>query len=404
MAFEVVLPRLGWNMEEGTLTGWRKHDGDSVKAGEVLFEVESDKAVQEVEALESGVLRIPDDSPAPGTTVTVGTVIAYLVQPGEQMPSKSAPIAAARDVSAQVTPRPSASSRVTPGASASARVPTAPVPSTQGPPGPAPGRRHPAISPRAKRVAAELRVEWMRLRGSGSTGRIVERDVRTAAAGTPAGAAAMSASARTPAPVTLTTEADASEMVRLRRHFTSSSASVVPSCADFVLKAAAFALQEHPDLNARFEQGSIVRPEEVHIGIALDAEEGLLVPVVHDVQSRTLMEIARETADLIERARSGGLRPEELGGGTFSIIDLGLYEIDAFTPVINLPECAVLGVGRIVARQVVVDAEAGTTAIRSMAALSLTFDQRLVESAPAARFLQRVKQCVEAPYLWLAGR
>jgi pyruvate dehydrogenase E2 component (dihydrolipoamide acetyltransferase) len=139
----------------------------------------------------------------------------------------------------------------------------------------------------------------------------------------------------------------------------------------------------------------------VHIGIAVDTDRGLLVPVVRDVQSKSLRQITQEAAALIAQARSGHVNADDLRGGTFTITNLGMYEIDAFTPIINLPECAVLGVGRIVAKQVVVDADAERVAIRRMMFLSLTFDHRLVDGAPAARFLQRVKQYVEQPYLWL---
>jgi pyruvate dehydrogenase E2 component (dihydrolipoamide acetyltransferase) len=135
--------------------------------------------------------------------------------------------------------------------------------------------------------------------------------------------------------------------------------------------------------------------------VAVDTERGLLVPVVRDVQAKSLRQIAKEAAAFIEQARSGHVSPDDLRGGTFTITNLGMYEIDAFTPIINLPECAVLGVGRIIAKQVVVDADAERVAIRRMMFLSLTFDHRLVDGAPAARFLQRVKQYVEKPYLWL---
>ena len=156
-------------------------------------------------------------------------------------------------------------------------------------------------------------------------------------------------------------------------------------------------------LNARFEGDSIVQAATTDIGIAMDTERGLLVPVVRDVQAKSLRQIARETAALVEKARGGRITAAELHGGTFTISNLGMYEIDAFTPIINLPECAILGIGRIVAKQVVVDVEAGQVAIRHMMFLSLTFDHRLVDGAPAARFLQRVKQYVEKPYLWLVS-
>jgi pyruvate dehydrogenase E2 component (dihydrolipoamide acetyltransferase) len=137
--------------------------------------------------------------------------------------------------------------------------------------------------------------------------------------------------------------------------------------------------------------------------VAVDTERGLLAPVLRDVQAKSLLKIAQESADLIERARSGQVRADELQGGTFTITNLGMYEIDAFTPIINLPECAILGIGRVVPKQVVIDLDAERVAIRHMLFLSLTFDHRLVDGAPAARFLQRVKQYVEKPYLWLVA-
>ena len=137
------------------------------------------------------------------------------------------------------------------------------------------------------------------------------------------------------------------------------------------------------------------------IGIAVDTEKGLLVPVIHDAQTKSVQAIAVESARLIEQARAGKAALDDLTGGTFSISNLGMYEIDAFTPIINLPECAILGIGRIVARPVVVDAEAETIAVRKMVALSLTFDHRVVDGAPAARFLKRIKQFVEQPLVWL---
>ena len=141
----------------------------------------------------------------------------------------------------------------------------------------------------------------------------------------------------------------------------------------------------------------------MHVGLAVDTDRGLLAPVLRDVQAKTLRQLAQESAALIEQARAGRLAPEALQGSTFTITNLGMYGIDAFTPIINLPECAILGVGRIVPKQVVVDAEAERVAIRQRVWLSLTFDHRLVDGGPAARFLQRVVQLVEAPYLWLAG-
>jgi len=511
MPFEVVLPRLGWNMETGRLGEWLKKDGERVEAGEILFTVEGDKATQEVEALESGILRIPPDSPPPGKEVPVGTLLAYLLAEGE-----AAPFAAA----AEQRISESANQRTL------ALRASASVDESAGRQTPAPGQVQvgelvdqeyavrttqdaPAISPRAKRVARELGVDWTGLKGSGRTGRIVERDVRQAAvavttrrsqgglarrlaaelgvdvqalaarmpgkrikradieaeaerlkaekakieaatapepvapsappllrppaaaptgavhpAGTshPAGtllpittvrrtiADRMAASAHTVAAVTLTTEADATELVRLRRQLKEDGSQPVPSVGrsvpsynDLLAKLVAQALLEHPMVNARFDGDTIVQAATANIGIAVDTDRGLLVPVLRDVQNKSLRQIARESAALIEAVRTGRVNADDLHGGTFTITNLGMYEIDAFTPIINLPECAILGVGRIVPKQIVVDAEAERVAIRHMMFLSLTFDHRLVDGAPAARFLQRVKQYVEKPYLWLVG-
>jgi pyruvate dehydrogenase E2 component (dihydrolipoamide acetyltransferase) len=240
----------------------------------------------------------------------------------------------------------------------------------------------------------------------------------------------MAASAHTAAAVTLTTEADATELVRLRKQLKDDAvgaglapaqlapaqlapAQPVPSYNDLLAKLVAQALMEFPMVNARFEGDTIVQAATANIGVAVDTDRGLLAPVVRDAQAKSLRQIARESAMLIEKARSGRISVDELHGGTFTITNLGMFDIDAFTPIINLPECAILGVGRIVPKQVVVganpqwspdtDIETLRVAIRHMMFLSLTFDHRLVDGAPAARFLQRVKQYVEKPYLWLVG-
>jgi len=161
------------------------------------------------------------------------------------------------------------------------------------------------------------------------------------------------------------------------------------------------ALREFPDLNASLVDDAVVRHEAVHLGMAVDTERGLLVPVIRDAGAKSVQAIATESARLIADARAGKATPADLRVGTFTITNLGMYDIDAFTPIINLPQCAILGIGRIVARPVVVDEEAETVAVRKVVALSLTFDHRVVDGAPAARFLQRIKQFVEQPVIWL---
>jgi len=210
----------------------------------------------------------------------------------------------------------------------------------------------------------------------------------------------MAHSAHDTAPVTLTTEADATELVRLRETLkTDPLTKVAPSYNVLLAKLVAVALVEHHDLNATIEGNEIINWETVNVGIAVDTERGLVVPVLRNVETKSLQQLAFEAEELLGRASQGKALPDELTGGTFTITNLGIYDIDAFTPIINLPECAVLGVGRLNRKPVVTAGD--TTVLCTMLALSLTFDHRLVDGAPAARFLQRVKQFVEQPYLWL---
>jgi pyruvate dehydrogenase E2 component (dihydrolipoamide acetyltransferase) len=469
VAIEVVLPRLGWDMTEGSLVEWLKKDGDAVRVGDVICTVEGDKAINEVESLDEGILRIPPDSPSPGVKVPVGTVLGYLVQAGERAPFEPVSDAGTqgrRDAAtsaatgAVAEPSTAAVAGTDHGASFTVRFPDTqhPTPDT------------PSISPRARRIAAELGVDWTNLQGSGRTGRIVERDIRAMAAApsppapsptwgggeaVPAAADSRSSpsmpaaparpiepaaaptsppprggegaggegdrrtpltgirrtiaerlatSARTVVPVTLTTEADATDLVGLREQIKRDPAGSnlpVPTYNDFLAKLVALALQEHPALNASLVGEEIVWHAAVNVGLAVDTDRGLLVPVVRDVARKPLQQIAEEAARLVEQARTGQIATDDLRGSTFTITNLGMYEIDAFTPVINLPDCAVLGVGRIVAKPVVIDAESEKIAVRKMLAVSLTFDHRLVDGAPAARFLQRIKHLAEHPTLGL---
>lgn len=468
MAVEVVMPRLGWGGEEGSLVEWLKQDGDEVRPGEVICTVEGEKAVNEVEALDRGILRIPPNSPPPGVKVPVGTVLAYLVTPGEKHPfaDSSIPVTSSSATRANENEE-RRSLPVAPGAEAAAAVDeiaTTPPLRGSSPPQQRVGKAGPAASPRARHIARELGVEWTAMDGSGRTGRIVERDVREAATlirsetgaarfspivrrvaqdlgvdldalarakpglritrveveeaararetpriqGVPMNgvrrviARRMAESARSVAPVTLTTEADATDLVRLREQLKKDRIGTelpVPTYNDLLARIVAVALQNHPSLNASLEGETIVQHPSVNTGIAVDTDRGLLVPVIRDVGNKSIGQLARESAPLIERTRAGRATAEDLSGGTFTITNLGMYEIDAFTPIVNLPETAILGVGRIVAKPVVLDEASETIAVRKMMALSLTFDHRIVDGAPAARFLQEVKRLVERPTL-----
>ena len=387
MAVEITVPRLGWSMEEGIFVGWLKRDGEAVKVGEPLFTLEGDKAAQEVESLDSGILRIPADGPKEGQTVAVGAVLGYLVQPGEA-----------------VAPRSASGGRAL--ASGGCEPPG------RGPEGshpPLAPSRSPVASPRARRVAAELGVDWARLEGSGRTGRIRERDVRAASVPGAAGqviplsptrrliAERLVAGLHQTAPVTLTTTADATNLVNLREQF-KAAGGPLPGYTDFLVKLTAVALEKHPLLNARWQGDHLLIPEGIHVGVAVDTEAGLLVPVVRDVPRLTLRQVAARIRELAELARGRRLTPEQLQGGTFTVTNLGMYGIDAFTPIVNPPQGAVLGVGRIV-RQPVVHND--LVVVRDRVVLSLTFDHRIVDGAPAARFLDTLRQCVEQPCPWL---
>lgn len=393
MAFEIRVPRLGWNMESGVFAGWLKKDGDRVEEGTPIFSIESDKALQEVEAFASGILRISPGCPAPGTTVEVGALLGYIAQPDEALEFEGA------------------------AASVSAAPPPVPVPT---PPAAAPASpaEAPAASPRARRVARELGVDLSQVQGSGREGRIVERDVREAArlvgakpqappteAGTPLSsvrstiAARMHAGVTEAAPVTLIAEADATELFLLKSRLESDAGrdSRGPTFTDLFVLICAKALTAHPELNARFEGGKVFREESVHLALAVDTPDGLLAPVIRDAQAKDLATICRETATLIERARARKLLPEELQGGTFTLSNLGMYRVDAFTPILNLPQCAILGVGRISWKPAV---HGGKVVPRQRVTFSLTFDHRVVDGAPAARFLSTLCEYVEKPDTW----
>ena len=212
----------------------------------------------------------------------------------------------------------------------------------------------------------------------------------------------MAQGAQTTAPVTLTTEADATDLVTVREQFKAALGPrdmVVPTYTDLLAKLTGIALLEHPMLNASWQEDKILVSKEIHIAIAVDVEAGLVVPVIRDVPAKSIQQIAEESRGLAKKARDRQLGIDDLQGGTFTITNLGTYGIDAFTPIINLPQCAILGMGRIIEKPAVVN---GTMMPRKLMALSLTFDHRVVDGGPAARFLNRVREYVEQPYQWLS--
>ena len=452
MATEIIMPKLGLTMTEGSIVHWMKHDGDTVKKGEPIFEVQTDKVVLEVEAPSDGVLRTLTGE---GITVPVLTIIGWVVAPGEAVPAGGA----------------------TAPASAEAAVPSAPV-AEKAAPAAEPlagisGGRVPA-SPAAKRIARESGIELVAVQGTGPGGRVVARDVEEAAeamrvkaspvarrmardagldlsgvtgtgpggritkedveralaatptpfpAAVPVAAPAsvipanaekipvagvrkviferMAYSSNTVARVTEFVEVDATSLVEIRTRLkdTLQKAEGLPvGYNDLLIMIVAKALKEHRLVNSTIADGEIRLLPQINIGLAVDTERGLIVPVVRDADTKNLAEIVRDVRALVGRAAEGKSLPDDMAGGTFTITNLGMYEIDGFTPIVNLPESAILGVGRIQAKPVVRD---GQIAVRQMMTLSLSFDHRSIDGAPAARFLQRVKHLIEDPYLML---
>ena len=407
MPYEIVMPRLGWNMEEGTLVEWLKQDGDPIIQGEMVCTIEGDKAAADVESFEAGILKIPHASPPPGQTVPVGTLLGFIVAEKELATfdpnADRADDAGSEGVAvgpAEGT-APDGISFADPGTGTELERATPAATGRE--------RGAPAISPRARRAAQSAGIDWRSLKGTGRSGRIVERDVLEAArqheaavdgtdgkAGSGQGdmrriiARRMAEAHQTTAPVTLNTEAD---MTALSSLFEDTDR---PSWYDLMARITAVALAEHPVMNASWRDG-VVLNEGIHIGIAVDTPGGVIAPVIRDVPGKSLGEISTVTKSLIQAAQDGGLTLDQVEGGTFTLTNLGMYDVDAFTPIIHYPQCAILGLGRAVPKVVVVDESSGETGVRRMMALSLTFDHRIVDGAPAARFLQRIKQLAEAP-------
>ncbi|MDO8749800.1 MAG: dihydrolipoamide acetyltransferase family protein [Dehalococcoidia bacterium] len=390
MPTDVILPQWGMNMQEGTLVKWLKREGDPVAQGEPLVEVETAKINSELESPSAGV--VAHILAAEGSTVAVGSVVAIIAAPGE-------------NVARPVPATPSATTRAAPNSVAPA---ASPRPTTAAAPG--------QVVPTARRLAQQHNLDMALVQGTGPGGRITEADVQRAldARARPAPppgvtpltgvrktiAERMLLSIQTMAQVTITTEADVTEMVALRKELLGQwrAHRLRPMDQDLVVKAVARALAEHPHVNAVLDSSGLRHIAEVNIGVALALSEGLIVGVVHNANKKTLLAIAQEVREMAAKARDGKLSPEDVTGSSFTITSLASFDIDAFTPIINPPEVAILGVGRIVEKPAI---HQGEIAKRSMVFLSLTFDHRALDGAPAAQFLQTVKRYLEEPR-WMA--
>jgi pyruvate dehydrogenase E2 component (dihydrolipoamide acetyltransferase) len=432
MAMEITMPQLGLTMERGKVVKWLVGVGDTIARGQPIFEVETDKAIVTVEAQQSGkVARI---LVAEGEEAPVGAAVAVLEGEGAaRAPAPSEPKREAEPAAGAARGEASWKARV------EARKAGLDIASIAGS---GPGGRVVAAdvaravaakaavrveavkaTPAAEKLAAVLGLEMAGIAGTGPGGRVMEEDVLRAAAAVIRGRGAVEAapavpsgvveripltgvrglvsrrmaeSARETARVTLFREVDATALVGLRERLKGEGVEVTYN--DILVWVCAEALRRHPEANARLGDGVIERLGEVNIGLAVETERGLLVPVIKGADRMRLREIARERARLVEAARSGRIGPDDLTGGTFTITNLGMYGVEGFTPVINLPECCILGVGRMVKKAVVVGEE---VAVRPMMVLSLAFDHRVIDGAPAARFLETIARLVEEPVMIL---
>ena len=388
MITEVRMPKLGMAMKRGAVTKWLKAEGDAVQEGADLFELASEKITAVVPAPASGVLgRVVAEL---ATELPVGALLALIGEPGDAFPPREELAGAGGPPAASPAPAPATA----------AGAPAAPAAV------PAAGEGAPA-SPSARRRARELGVDIAQVPPSAPGKRIMVEDVEGFAAAaeaeaTPAGrvvpfvgirkvvAERLTESQRTMAQVTISREAGAGGLVARRAALAAgfeAATGVRLTYTDLLVQAVAELLADHPLLNATLTEQGIVCAPAVHMGVAVALEDGLIVPVVRDAGSRSLAGIARDRVDLAAKAQAGTLTMEEVEGGTFTISNLGSFGADAFTPIVNPPQCAILGVGRIVDKPVAVD---GLVEVRPTLWLSLTFDHRIVDGAPAARFLQQL--------------
>jgi pyruvate dehydrogenase E2 component (dihydrolipoamide acetyltransferase) len=441
----VEMPKMGDTMEEGKILRWIKHEGDPVNKGESLAEVETDKVNIEIESFASGVLRkilVPE-----GVSAPIGAGIALIGAADEPLPDLLAGNGSAK--AAATTPKEmekgattSEGSRQTfrfaqgdnRGQQTAPSQATSQQTSVQSPPGTeSQGRIF--ISPIARRIAEEHQLDYSRVEGTGPNGRIIKMDVEAALAqrqAIPAMLAPIQAPAPEAAPSAIetgevieipltamrrtiakrlsqsmqtaphfyvTSVIDTGKLADLRRQINEYAQKepdpVKVSFNDLIVKAVALALVRMPQVNVSFAEDRLIQKKQVHIGMAVSLEQGLIVPVLRDADQRRILAIARESQRLAELARTGKLRPEDFSGGTFTVSNLGMFDVDSFTAVINPPESAILAVGSITPTPVVVD---GQVVVRDRMKVTLSCDHRAIDGATAARFLQEVKRLLEEPF------
>jgi pyruvate dehydrogenase E2 component (dihydrolipoamide acetyltransferase) len=401
MAISVVMPALEMAQETGKLISWLKKEGESVAKGEPLLEVETDKAVMEIESPAAGVLAgIKVDA---GVEVPVGRTIAWIVQPGEVPPTDELAAASGRKTTAVVSSTTSVSEFA-----------------SQTPPPPQSVTRHVKISPKARRLASERGVNLSDVRGSGAGGEILASDIvgvaESNASAPPAKIASGNSIARLMADRTthswttvphffVVREVDAGALNEARLKLgpaIDKSHRVKLTHSDLLVALVAAVLQKHPRINSSWSSEGTCANSEINIGLAMAVDDGVVAPVIHKAAHTELGEIALQRRGLTERARGGKLRADDIRGGTFTISNLGMFRVDAFTAIIIPPQAAILAVGAITDRVVPVG---GLPGVRPMMTLTLSSDHRVVDGARAADFLRDLVEAIlnPLPYFKTAG-
>lgn len=400
---EVIMPKMGDGMEEGTLLEWLKKDGEEVKSGEVIGTIQTDKATLELESPGKGVLT--GILLKPGETVPVGQAIAAILKAGEALPAGWGSGKASKAVTEVASP--AGASETVPAASAVEHEPKETKSS---------GRIK--ASPLAKKVAAETGVDLAMIEGSGPGGRIVEKDVRDAigSQGTkmpnlpPAASAAdvkiplsrlrgiiaqRTAQSKQQVPhFYVTVEVDLDRIMMIREAFKEEDAGKI-SVNDFVVRAAAMALQEMPIVNSTYLGDHILQSGSVHVGIAAAVDDGLLVPVIKNCEQLTLRQISDASRDLVTKARDGKLHPDEMSGSTFSISNMGMLDVDNFAAIINQPNAAIVAISTARKRPFVTEDD--ELEIRWQMNMTGSFDHRVVDGAIGAQFMNTMRALLENP-------
>jgi len=386
MATPIVMPKLGMVMSEGVINSWKKNSGDSIDSGEIIAEIETEKLNYELEATNSGILHIIHDA---GASVEVDGVIGYILSENEPVPEPEIQPTSTSDNQDDYSLQESQQPRIPAKNNQKSDI----IPSTPG----------------ARKLAKNLNVDISLIKGTGPRGRITESDVRTFSENLPVDQSSgdplagirksiaihMKSSLSDTAQLSFFIELDVTETQSFRKNLSKEN-NIKVGLNHVFIKASSLAIKSVPKINSTFKNNLLAKHENVNIGIAVALKEGLIVPVIQNVDTLTILEISNSTEQLVEKARNGKLSSDEISGGTFTISALGV--VDGFTPILNAGQSAILGIGRSVEKPVVIK---GKIVIREMLVASLTVDHQIIDGADAALFIRRLKQTIENPNKFL---